>query len=337
MTAQRGALAVKAIRVHEYGGPEVMKLEEVPTPRPGADEVLVKVEAAGINPLDTYQRSGVYTSKLYHDDALPIPMGLEGAGVVEAVGPNVSEVKVEDRVAWIPVSGSYATRAVVPLSQLVRLPEGVSFGDGAAAMLQGMTAHYLAHTTYPLKKGDTCLIHAAAGGVGLLLCQMAKQAGARVIGTVSSEKKAKLASEAGADEVIFYTQQDFEAEVKRLTAGKGVQVVYDPVGKDTFEKSLNCLVPRGCLVLFGRASGPVLPYDLQELGPKGSLFVTRPNFVHYILTREEFLQRAEAVLRWIASGQLKVRIDMTFPLAEAVEAHRYFASRQTVGKVLLLP
>ncbi len=322
---------MKAIRVHQYGGPEVMKLDDLPAPTPKPGEALVKIEACGVNYVDIYQRSGLYKG------AMPLPMGLEGAGVVEAVGPNVSEVRAGDRVAWTQTPGSYATHNIVPSARLVKLPAGLSSKDGAAAMLQGMTAHYLAYSTYPLKKGDTCLVHAAAGGVGLLLCQMAKRAGARVIGTVSTEAKAKLAREAGADEVILYTQKDFEVEVKRLTDGKGVQVVYDSVGKDTFEKSLGCLAPRGYLALFGQSSGPVAPFDAQILNAKGSLFLTRPSLGHYTLTREELLQRAGEVLGWIASGQLKLRIETTFPLAEAAEAHRQLAGRATTGKLLLIP
>jgi len=322
---------MKGIRVHQYGGPEVMKLDDLPTPTPGAGQALVKLEACGVNYIDIYQRSGAYKG------AMPLPMGLEGAGVVEAVGPNVSEVRAGDRVAWTQTPGSYATHNVVPAAKLVKLPAGLSGKDGAAAMLQGMTAHYLAHSMYPLKEGETCLVHAAAGGVGLLLCQMAKRAGARVFGTVSTEAKAKLAREAGADEAILYTQKDFEAEVKRLTDGKGLQVVYDSVGKDTFDKSLGCLAPRGYLALFGQSSGPVPAFDAQILNAKGSLFLTRPSLAHYTLTRGELLQRAGEVLGWIASGQLKLRIETTFPLAEAAEAHRQLAARLTTGKLLLIP
>ena len=322
---------MKTIRVHQYGGPEVMKLDDLPTPTPKPGEALVKLEACGVNYVDIYQRSGLYKG------AMPLPMGLEGAGVVEGVGPNVSEVRAGDRVAWAQTPGSYATHNVVPAARLVKLPANVSGKDGAAAMLQGMTAHYLVHSTYPLKKGDTCLIHAAAGGVGFLLCQMAKRLGARVIGTVSTDAKAKLAREAGADEVILYTQKDFEAEVKRLTDGKGVQVVYDSVGKDTFEKSLGCLAPRGYLALFGQSSGPVPPFDAQILNAKGSLFLTRPSLGHYTLTREELLQRAGELLGWIGSGQLKIRIETTFPLAEDAEAHRQLSGRLTTGKLLLIP
>jgi NADPH2:quinone reductase len=322
---------MKAIRAHQQGGPEVMQLDELPLPEPGPGQARVKIGAAGVNFIDIYQRSGAYQGKL------PLPMGLEGAGTVEAVGPDVTEVKVGDRVAWTGVHGSYATHNLIPADRLVALPEKLSFEDGAAAMLQGMTAHYLVTTTYPLKPGDSCLIHAAAGGVGLLLCQMAKRRGARVIGTVSTEAKAQLAREAGADDVIRYTEQDFEAEVKRLTDGQGLNVVYDSVGKDTFDKSLDCLAPRGYLVLFGQSSGPVGPVDPQILNAKGSLFLTRPSLFHYTATRQELLERAGEVLGWIADGTLRLRIDRGYSLVEAPEAHRALAGRQTTGKLLLLP
>jgi len=322
---------MRAIRVNQYGGPEVMKLEDLPTPKPAAGQALVRIEAAGLNFIDIYQRTGLYKG------ALPLPLGLEGAGVVEEVGAGVLTVKVGEPVAWTGVPGSYATHNVVPADRLVALPPDLDARAGAAAMLQGMTAHYLAHSTYPLKRGDTCLVHAAAGGVGLLLCQMAKRAGARVIGTVSTEEKARLAREAGADEVIVYTRQDFEAEVKRLTGGAGLQVVYDSVAKDTFEKSLGCLAMRGYLVLYGQSSGPVPPFDLAVLAAKGSLFVTRPSLNHHIVTREELLKRAGDVLGWVQKGELKLRIGGTFPLAEAAEAHRQLEGRKTTGKVLLIP
>jgi NADPH2:quinone reductase len=322
---------MKTVRVHEYGGPEMMKLEELPSPEPGPGQARVKVEAAGINFIDIYQRSGLYKGPL------PRALGLEGAGTVEAIGPEVGEVKVGDRVGWKEAPGSYGTHVLVPAAQLVPLPPELSSEDAAAAMLQGMTAHYLTHSTYPLKSGDTCLLQAAAGGVGLLLTQMAKMRGARVIGTVSTEAKAAQAKEAGADEIILYTRQDFETEVKRLTDGKGVQVVYESVGKDTFDKSLDCLAPRGYLVLFGQSSGPVPPVDPQILNPKGSLFLTRPTLAHYTQTREELLRRAGDVFGWIASGKLRLTIDRTYPLAEVAEAHRALAGRQTSGKVVLLP
>jgi NADPH2:quinone reductase len=322
---------MRAIRVHEFGGPEAMKLEELPTPKPGEGQALVRIEAAGLNFIDVYQRSGAYKNPL------PYSLGLEGAGVVEAVGGGVTTVRVGDRVAWTGVPGSYATHNVVPADRLVTLPAGVDARAGAAAMLQGMTAHYLAHSTYALKPGDACLVHAAAGGVGLLLCQMAKRAGARVIGTVSTEDKARLARDAGAHDVILYTRQDFEAEVKRLTGGKGLQVVYDAVGRDTFDKSLNCLAPRGYMVLYGAASGPVAPLDPQVLNTKGSLFLTRPSLFHYIATRDDLLRRAGEVLGWIQKGELKLRIGATFPLGEVARAHRDLEGRRTTGKVLLIP
>src|SRR5215207_5144085 len=322
---------MQAIRVHQYGGPEAMELEALPVPTAGPGQVVVKVGAAGVNFIDIYQRSGAY--KL----PLPLGLGLEGAGTIESVGAGVSDVAVGDRVAWTQIPGSYATHNVIPADRVVKLPDGLSLQDGAAAMLQGMTAHYLVHSTYPLKAGETCLIHAAAGGVGLLFCQMAKMVGARVIGTAGTEEKAALAKAAGADEVIVYTQQDFESEVKRLTDGKGVNVVYDSVGKDTFDKSLKCLVPRGYLVLFGQSSGPVPPLDPQVLASGGSLFLTRPTLVHYATTREELLQRSDEVLGWVASGKLDIRVDRTYPLAEAGRAHQALAGRETTGKVLLKP
>jgi len=264
-------------------------------------------------------------------------LGLEAGGTVTAVGPNVTEVRVGDKVAYTGVAGAYAQYAAVPAQRLVVLPAGVSTRQGAAAMLQGMTAHYLACSTYPLKRGDTCLVHAAAGGVGLLLCQIAKMRGARVIGTVSTEAKAKLAREAGADEVILYTTQDFEAEVKRLTSGRGVQVVYDSVGKTTFEKGLSCLAPRGLMALYGQSSGPIGTFDPQVLNQKGSLFLTRPSLGHHIATREELLQRAGEVLGWIRDGKLRLRTEFEFPLKDAAEAHRALEGRKTTGKVLLIP
>ena len=324
---------MKAIRVHQYGGPEALTLEDLPVPQPGPGQALVKIEAIGVNFIDVYHRIGLYPAPL------PRLMGVEGAGVVEAVGQDVTEVRVGDHVAYsfTGAPGAYAQHAIVPSARLVTLPPGVDTRTAAAAMLQGMTAHYLTHSTYPLKKGDGCLVHAAAGGVGLLLCQMARQTGARVLGTVSTEAKARLAREAGAEVVIRYTEQDFEAEVRRLTDGQGLQVVYDSVAKDTFEKSLNCLAPRGYLVLYGQSSGPVPPFDLAQLGAKGSLFVTRPTLHHYTSTREELLTRAHGVLNAISTGTLKIRIGATFPLAEAAEAHRQLEGRKTTGKVLLIP
>lgn len=322
---------MKAVRIHEYGGPEAMKLEELPDPRPGPDQALVKLEASGVNFIDIYQRSGAYKGNL------PFGLGLEGAGTVEAVGSNAVGVAVGDRVAWTGVPGSYATHNIVPVAQLIKLPDGVSAQDAAATMLQGLTAHYLTHATYPLKAGDTCLLHAAAGGVGLLLTQMAKLRGAHVIGTVGTEEKAALAREAGVDDVIVYTKQDFQAETRRLTDGKGVQVVYDGVGKDTFDKSLDSLAPRGYLVLFGAASGPVPPVDPQVLNAKGSLFLTRPSLGSYTQTRQELEQRANDVLGWIAAGKLKLRIGGTYPLDQAAQAHTDLAGRKTTGKLLLSP
>jgi len=322
---------MKAIRVHTPGGPEALRLEDVPEPKPEAGQVLVKVEAAGVNFIDVYQRTGHYKVPL------PFTLGQEAAGTVAAVGSGVAEPGVGERVAYTTILGAYAEYAVVPAARVVTLPDGVSAKQGAAAMLQGLTAHYLATTTYPLKVGDACLVHAAAGGVGLLLCQIAKLRGARVLGTVSTREKAALARAAGADEVILYTEQDFEVEVKRLTGGAGLRVIYDSVGKTTFEKGLSCLAPRGMMVLFGQSSGPVGPFDPQVLSQKGSLFLTRPTLVHYIATRAELLARADEVLGWIKSGKLKLRIERELPLAQAAEAHRLLEGRKTTGKVLLIP
>jgi NADPH2:quinone reductase len=322
---------MKAVRVHVPGGPEVLKLEDVPEPTPKPGEAVVKIDAAGLNYIDVYQRSGLYKLDM------PLTLGLEAGGTVTAVGQGVTEVKVGDKVAYTGVPGAYAQSAAVPAARLVVLPQGVSTRQGAAAMLQGMTAHYLACTTYPLKKGDTCLVHAAAGGVGLLLCQMAKMRGARVIGTVSTDEKAKLARDAGADEVILYTTQDFEAEGKRITGGKGLQVVYDSVGKTTFDKGFNLLAPRGMMILYGQSSGPVAPFDVGVLAAKGSLFLTRPSLFAYTATREELLQRAGDVLGWIRDGKLKLRMEFEFPLKDVAEAHRALESRKTTGKVLLIP
>jgi NADPH2:quinone reductase len=322
---------MKAIRIHAAGGPEVMRLEDVPEPTPKPGEAVVKVDAAGLNYIDVYFRSGLYKADY------PLTLGLEAGGTVTAVGPNVSEVKVGDKVAYTGVPGAYAQFATVPAARLVVLPSGVSTRQGAAAMLQGMTAHYLACSTYPLKKGDTCLVHAAAGGVGLLLCQIAKMRGARVIGTVSTDEKAKLAREAGADETIIYTRQDFEAEVKRLTDGKGLQVVYDAVGKTTWDKSLNSLAPRGLIALYGQSSGPIGQIDPQILNTKGSLFLTRPSLNHHIASRDELQSRAGEVLGWIRDGKLRVRTEFEFPLKDAGEAHRALEGRKTTGKVLLVP
>jgi NADPH:quinone reductase len=322
---------MKAIRVQAYGGPEVMRYEDIPQPVAKEGEAVVKIEAIGVNFIDVYFRTGAYKAEV------PFTPGQEASGTVASVGPGVKDVKVGDRVAYTGALGSYAEFATVPTQRLVTLPGGFSARQGAAAMLQGMTAHYLATSTYPLKAGDTCLVHAAAGGVGLLLCQIAKMRGARVFGTVSTDEKAKLAREAGADEVILYTQQDFEAEVKRLTGGKGVQVVYDSVGEATFAKSLGCLAPRGVLALFGQSSGAVKSFDPQVLSQKGSLYLTRPTLLHHIATRAELLQRASDVLGWVGQGKLKLRIGAEFPLQDAASAHRALEARKTTGKLLLIP
>jgi NADPH:quinone reductase len=322
---------MKAVRVHKYGGPEVLTLEEIPVPEPKAGEARVKIEAIGVNYIDVYQRTGLYPLQT------PFTLGTEGAGIVDAVGPNVTEVKKGERVGYAMIPGSYAEYAIVPAARLVPIPPNIDARTAAALMTQGMTAHYLTHSTYPLKKGETALLHAAAGGVGLLLIQIAKQLGATVIGTVSTEAKAKLAKEMGADHLILYTQSDFLAEVKKLTDGRGANVVYDSVGQTTFDKSLDCLRPRGYLVLFGQSSGPVPPFDPGKLAAKGSLFLTRPSLAHYTLERSELLQRANDIFNWTATGKLKVRIDKTFPMAEAAEAHRQLEGRKTTGKVILLP
>jgi NADPH2:quinone reductase len=322
---------MQAIRIHQPGGPEVMELEQLPTPTPGSGQAVVKVEAAGVNFIDIYQRSGLYKMPL------PYGMGLEGAGTVTAVGPDVSQVQVGDRVAWTGCPGSYATEALLPADQLVEMPARLGFREAGAAMLQGMTAHYLSHSTYPVQAGETCLIHAAAGGVGLLLVQMARMRGARVLATTGSEEKASLARAAGADEVMLYNEQDFEPAVKRLTDGKGVDVVYDGVGQATFDRSLNCLKPRGMMVLFGAASGPVPPFELQRLAAGGSLYITRPTLGSYIASRQELEQRAGDVLGWIADGKLKLRVEHTYPLDQAGQAHTDLNARKTTGKLLLLP
>jgi len=322
---------VHAIRVYQVGGPEVLRYESVERPSPGRGQALVRVEAAGINFIEVYQRTGRYKV------ALPFTPGSEAGGEVVEIGDGVSEVKVGDQVASQNLVGSYAEYALAAAERLVRLPAGVTPRAGAAVMLQGMTAHYLACSTFPLAAGHTCLVHAAAGGVGLLLCQIAKRRGARVIGTVSTGEKAALAREAGADEVILYMQEDFATETRRLTAGAGVQVVYDSVGRTTFAKSLDCLAPRGMMVLYGQSSGPVEPVDPQVLAQKGSLFLTRPTLAHYVATQTELLERASVVLGWVADGSLKVRIGHEFPLAAAAEAHTELEARRTAGKVLLIP
>jgi len=322
---------MKAIQVKQVGGPEAMELVDLPVPQPKPNEAVVKLAASGVNFIDVYHREGRYKAPL------PFIPGQEGSGVVTAVGSDVKSVKIGDRVAWSGLLGSYAEYAAQPADRLVSIPPGVNDQQAAAAMLQGMTAHYLSHDTYPLKRGETALIHAAAGGVGLLLTQMAHNIGARVIATVSTDQKAKLAREAGADDVILYTQSDFEAETRRLTGGKGVDVVYDSVGKTTFEKGLNVLRPRGMMVLFGGSSGAVPPFDLVALSQKGSLYVTRPTLVNYIATREELVARSSAVFGMIASGKLKLRIEYTYPLAQAQQAHRDLEGRKTTGKILLIP
>jgi NADPH2:quinone reductase len=322
---------MKAIQCSRTGGPDVLEYREVPTAAPSDGEALVKVEAIGVNFIDVYHRTGLYALQL------PFVPGVEAAGTVEAVGPGVTGFRTGHRVAYVMTPGAYAEYAAVPASRLVQIPDGLDSATAAAAMLQGMTAHYLVTSTYPLKAGDTALVHAAAGGVGLLLVQMARRIGARVIGTVSNEAKAKLAREAGADDVIIYTVQDFEQETKSITKGKGVQVVYDSVGKETFMKSLNSLAPRGMLALFGQSSGPVPAFDPALLSQKGSLFLTRPSLAHYVATREELLWRAGVVLGAAEQGQLKIRIEKVFPLAEAAEAHRQLEGRKTTGKVLLSP
>jgi NADPH2:quinone reductase len=322
---------MKAIRIEGFGGPEVLRLAEVPDPFPGPGQIVVRVEAAGVNFIDVYHRTGLYPNPL------PLVPGMEGAGVVTAAGPGVGSFREGDRVAWTNILGSYAGRVLLPADRAVAVPRGMSTDTAAAVMLQGLTAHYLCTSTYPLKKGDTCLVHAAAGGVGLLLVQMAKRRGARVIGTAGTEAKAALARRAGADEVVLYTREDFLEAVKRLTGGRGVDVVYDSVGRATAEKSLDCLVPRGLMVFYGNASGPVPPIDPLVLSRKGSLFLTRPTLMHYIADRASLEARAADVLGDVVARRLEVRIDRTFPLAEAAEAHRVLEGRQTAGKVLLIP
>jgi NADPH2:quinone reductase len=321
---------MKAIRFEATGGPEVLRLAEVAAPVPGPGQVRVRVAAAGLNFIDVYHRIGLYPVPL------PATPGLEGSGTVESLGPEVSGLAVGDRVAWANGPGSYAEEVALPADRLVKIPAGVDSRTAAALMLQGMTAHYLVETVYPLGAGKACLVHAAAGGVGLLLVQMAKRKGARVFATVSTDEKAALARDAGADVVILYTKQDFEAEVKKETEGRGVDVVYDSVGQTTFEKGLDCLAPRGMMALFGQSSGVVSPVPPSALA-KGSLFLTRPTLFHYVADRASLEWRATDVLGQVASGQLSVRIGRTYPLAEASEAHRALEGRLTTGKVLLLP
>jgi NADPH2:quinone reductase len=323
--------SMRAIQIKQTGSADVLEWVELPAPIPGVGEVLIAIEASGVNFIDTYLREGRYPAQL------PFIPGQEAAGTVLALGPEVTTVKVGDRVAWCGIRGTYAEQAVAPESQLVRVPEGVSSEQAAAALLQGMTAHYLAETTYPIQAGDTVLVHAGAGGTGLLLTQMAKRRGARVITTVSTDEKAELSRGAGADEVILYTQQDFAVEVRRLTDGAGLPVVYDSVGKSTFEQSLQCLRPRGMMVLFGGASGAVPPFDLIRLSTMGSLFVTRPTLAHYIATRADLEVRAGDVFRWVAEGSLKLRVEHTYALQDAAQAQRDLESRKTTGKLLLRP
>lgn len=322
---------MKAVQVQAPGGPEKLQLLDVPVPRPGTGEILVKIAFAGVNYIDTYYRTGLYKSEL------PIAIGMEAAGVVESAGPDVRGFAAGQRVAYCMARGSYAEYAVVPASQLVKIPEGLGLDIAAAALLQGMTAHYLTHSTFSLKAGDTALVHAAAGGAGLLVVQMARMLGAHVIGTVSTEAKAAIARQAGANEVILYNTQDFAAEARRLTGGRGVDVVYDSVGAATFLKSLDSLRPRGMLVSFGNASGPAPAVEPLLLSQKGSLFLTRPTLFHYAATPEELQWRAGEVLNWIAAGRLKINIHRTYDLAEAPQAHIDLESRATSGKLLLKP
>ena len=322
---------MKAIQIRATGGPEVLELAELPIPVPGPGQVLIRIEAIGVNFIEIYFRKGTYKA------ALPLTPGSEAAGTIEELGSGVNGFKIGDMVASVGVLGSYAEYALVPAAQLVKVPSNLSPEQAAASMLQGMTAHYLAYSTYPLKAGETALVHAGAGGVGLLLTQIAARIGARVISTVSTEAKAELSREAGASDVILYPEQDFEAEVKRLTNGKGVDVVYDSVGKTTFDKSLNCLRPRGLLALFGGSSGPVPPFDLIQLSGKGSLFITRPTLWHYVATRSELEWRANDVLGWAASGQLKLRTEHVYSLTDAAQAQTDMETRKTTGKILLEP
>jgi NADPH:quinone reductase len=322
---------MRAVQVQVHGGPEVLRLAEVDEPTPGAGQLLVEVAASGVNYIDTYHRTGAYP--------LPLPFtpGMEGAGTVVGVGEGVTRFSVGDRVAWSDALGSYAERVLVTADRAVAVPDGVDLDVAAGSMLQGMTAHYLTASTYPVQQGDTLLVHAAAGGMGLLLTQMIKARGGRVIGTVSSAEKEKLARDAGADEVIRYTEADVAAEVRRLTDGEGVAAVYDGVGKDTFDASLDSLRIRGTLALYGAASGPVPPVELQRLNSGGSLFVTRPTLTHHVLTRAELEWRAGEVLDAVAAGSLTINIGGRYPLASAQQAHEDLQGRRTTGKLLLLP
>ena len=320
---------MKAIQITTVGGPEVLKLSEVADPAPGAGEMLIRVHTSGVNFIDVYYREGKYKAPL------PFVLGGEGSGTVEALGEGVAGFSVGEAVAWYGPLGSYAELAVVKAGIVVKVPEGISLQTAAAMMMQGITAHYLAYSTFPIKAGDTVLVHAAAGGVGSLLTQLASILGARVLATVSTEEKARIALEAGASEVILYTDTDFEAEVKRLTDGKGVDVVYDGVGKTTFEQSLRSLRRRGLLALYGAASGPVPPFDLARLSQIGSLFVTRPLSLDYIVTREELTHRTEALFDWVLTGKLKVHIDKVYPLSDVAQAHQDLEARKTIGKLIL--
>lgn len=322
---------MRAIQVSQTGGPEALQLVELPTPTPKPGEALIQIKAAGVNFIDVYFREGRYPTNL------PFVVGQEASGIVTEVGSEVRDLKAGDRVAYAGIQGSYAEYATVPASRLVKVPDALDFNDAAAAMLQGMTAHYLSHSTYKIKAGETALVHAAAGGVGALLVQMCKQIGARVIGTAGSREKADLAREAGADECIVYSETDFESETRRLTNNEGVHVVYDGVGKATFEKGLNVLRPLGYMVLFGGSSGAVPPLDLIKLSQKGSLYVTRPTLVHYTTSRQDLDWRAGDVLKWASEGKLKLRVDRTYPLGEAAQAHRDLEDRQSKGKFLLVP
>ncbi|MDP9052731.1 MAG: quinone oxidoreductase [Acidobacteriota bacterium] len=322
---------MKHIQISKHGAAAELKLVDSPVPTPGAGQALVKIAASGVNFIDVYFRGGVYKTEL------PFTPGSEASGVVEAVGPGVTDLKSGARVAYAMQLGSYAEYAVVPAAQLVPLPDSVDFNTAAAAMLQGMTAHYLTHSTFPLKRGDKALVHAAAGGAGRLIVQMAKMLGATVYGTAGTDAKADIAREAGADETIVYTREDFAEKVRAFTGGKGVDVVYDSVGFSTFLKGLDVLRPRGVMALFGQSSGPVAPIDPNILSSKGSLFLTRPSLAHHGLTREELLWRAGDVFNWIASGKLNIRIDKTYPLANAADAHLDLEGRRTAGKLLLIP
>ena len=320
---------MKAIQLTTVGGPEVLKVSELADPTPGRGEVLIRVHASGVNFIDVYYREGKYKAPL------PFVLGAEGSGIIEALGAGVTGLSVGDSVAWYGPLGSYTELAVVAANIVVKVPEGVSLDIAAAIMMQGVTAHYLSHSTFQLKAGDTALVHAAAGGVGALLTQMASSLGVRVIATVSTSEKAKVARDAGASEVIIYTESDFEVETKRLTEGKGVDVVYDGVGKTTFEQSLKCLRTRGMLALYGAASGPVPPFDLGRLSQMGSLFVTRPISLDYVKTREEYTARIDALFQWVIEGKLKVRIDHIYPLDQVGQAHIDLESRKVIGKLLL--